>query len=388
MCDRVPGVPSGGGRDVVRARWSLLGLAAIVIGVAACTPGALPAPSRPSSIPTASATAGPTARPTPAAPVILTLAFGGDVHFVGRNAALLANPQTAIGSFAKQLSAADLAMVNLESAVTTRGTPEPKDFHFRAPPSAYTALAAAGIDVASLGNNHTLDYGRVGLADTLNHAARVGFPVVGAGFNVDEAYAPYVVTIRGVRVAIIGLSQIHTLAEEWMPTASRSGVAMSHDRVRSVEAVRRARALADVVIVFMHWGVERSNCPKEEMRTFAKAMAGAGATMVVGTHAHVPLAGGFIDNTYVHYGLGNFVWYLNSDSVLLTLKVTAVPGGGPDRAQVTTAVVTPGIVTSSGRPAPATGSQASAVRSRLAAAQRCARLAAGPTAGPTTPPPS
>jgi poly-gamma-glutamate synthesis protein (capsule biosynthesis protein) len=363
---------------VVRARWVWLALTAIVISVAGCTPSTVPTPSRPSSTATASATAEPTASPAPAAPVTLTLAFGGDVHFVGRNAALLANPQTAIGSFAKQLTAADLAMVNLESAVTTRGTPEPKDFHFRAPPSAYTALAAAGIDVVSLGNNHTLDYGRVGLADTLDHAARAGIPVVGAGRNVDEAYAPHVVTIRGVRVAIIGLSQIHTLAEEWMPTASRSGVAMSHDRVRSVEAVRRARALADVVIVFMHWGVERSNCPKEEMRTFAKAMALAGATMVVGTHAHVPLAGGFIGNTYIHYGLGNFVWYLNSDSVLLTLKVTAVAGAGPDRAAVTSAEVTPAVVTSSGRPAPATGSRASAVRARLAAAQRCARLAAEP----------
>jgi calcineurin-like phosphoesterase len=369
-------VPSGGVGDVVRARWVWLALTAIVMSVVGCTPST--APARPSSTATASAAGRPTASPTPVAPVTLTLAFGGDVHFVGRNAALLANPQTAIGSFAKQLTAADLAMVNLESAVTTRGTPEPKDFHFRAPPSAYTALTAAGIDVVSLGNNHTLDYGRVGLADTLDHAARAGIPAVGAGRNVDEAYAPHVVTIRGVRMAIIGLSQIHTLAEEWMPTTTRSGVAMSHDRVRSVEAVRRARALADVVIVFMHWGVERSNCPKEEMRTFAKAMASAGATMVVGTHAHVPLAGGFIGNTYIHYGLGNFVWYLNSDSVLLTLKVTAVPSGGPDHALVTDAVVTPGVVTSSGRPAPATGSRASAVAERLAAAQQCAKLAPKP----------
>jgi poly-gamma-glutamate capsule biosynthesis protein CapA/YwtB (metallophosphatase superfamily) len=325
-----------------------------------------------------SAVVAPTPSRSPAAPVTVTFAFGGDVHFVGRNAALLTNPQTAVGSFAKQLSAADLAMVNLESAVTTRGTPEPKDFHFRAPPSAYTALTAAGIDVVSLGNNHTLDYGRIGLADTLDYAARAGVPVVGAGRNVDEAYAPYIATVRGVRVAFIGLSQIHTLAEEWMPTATRSGVAMSHDRTRSVEAVRLARSMADVVVVFMHWGVERSNCPKEEMRTFAAAMASTGATMVVGTHAHVPLAGGFIDNTYIHYGLGNFVWYKDSDSVLLTLQVTAVPGAGPDHARVTSADVTPGRVTSTGRPTPATGSQASAVRSRLAAAQRCARLAAEP----------
>lgn len=305
--------------------------------------------------------------------------FGGDVHFAGRNAALLDDPQTAIGPFAEQLSAADFAMVNLESAVTTRGTPEPKDFHFRAPPSAYTALAAAGIDLASLANNHALDYGRVGLADTLDHARAAGFAIVGAGTSLDAAYAPHVTTVRGVRIAVIGLSQIHTLAEEWMPTATRSGVAMSHDVARSVAAVRAANAVADVVIVYMHWGVERSNCPKEEMRTLAAALAAAGPTMIVGTHAHVPLAGGYIDNTYVHYGLGNFVWYINSDTVLLTLTVTAVPGGGPQRARVTDAVVAPGRVTSSGRPEPVTGSQATAVEGRLASAQRCAQLAAEPS---------
>ena len=320
----------------------------------------------------------PSPAPTTAAPVALTLAFGGDVHFTGRNAALLNDPSTAVGEFAGQLAAADFAMVNLESAVTTRGTPEPKDFHFRAPPSAYQALAAAGIDLASLANNHALDYGRVGLADTLDAARAANFAVVGAGRTVEEAYAPYVTTVKGVRVAVIGLSQIHTLAEAWMPTATRSGVAMSHDRDRSVAAVRAARAVADVVIVFMHWGVERSNCPKEEMRTFAAAMADAGATMVVGTHAHVPLAGGFLGRTYIHYGLGNFVWYINSDTVLLTLTVRAVPGGGPDLALVTASEVTPGRVTSSGRPAPVTGSQADAVLSRLDAAQRCAQLAPAP----------
>jgi poly-gamma-glutamate capsule biosynthesis protein CapA/YwtB (metallophosphatase superfamily) len=318
---------------------------------------------------------------TAAAEQTVTFAFAGDVHFTGRTAALLRDPASAVGPFTKQLKAADLAMVNLETAITRRGTPEPKAFHFRAGPAAYEALRDAGIDVASVGNNHALDYGRVGLADTLDYAHRAGFPVVGAGRDTDEAYAPYLTTIRGVRVAIIALSQIHTLAAEWAPTAQRSGIAMAHDIPRSVAAVKAARAQADVVIVFMHWGVEGSNCPKSEMRTFAKAMADAGATMVVGTHAHVPLAGGFLGDTYVHYGLGNFVWYVPyGDSVLLNVTVRAVPGGGPDLAHVTNEVVTPGIVTGNGQPAPATGAKAAAVQARLDAAQRCTGLAPAPSA--------
>ena len=94
------------------------------------------------------------------------------MHFAGRTLSLLADPATAFGPIARTLSAADLAMVNLETAVTRRGTPAPKQFHFRAPPSAVAAVRAAGVDVVSLANNHVLDYGQVGLADTL-HAARV-----------------------------------------------------------------------------------------------------------------------------------------------------------------------------------------------------------------------
>lgn len=325
-----------------------------------------PPPTSVAPIPSASAT------PPPAAQQI-TLAFAGDVHFTGRTAKLLAQPEKAIGPFVAQLSVADIAVVNLETAITDRGVPEPKEFLFRAPASAYTALQAAGVDIASLGNNHALDYGRVGLADTLAAAKKAGMPVIGAGENADQDYAAHVVTVRGVRVAVLAMSQIHTLAAQWAPTQTRSGVALSHDRARAVQAVRDARARADVVVVFPHWGVERSNCPKQEMRDLADALAEAGATMIVGTHAHVPLAAGTIGNTYVHYGLGNFLWYAGSaDSVVLTVTVTAVPGSGS--AKVSKAEVVPGVISSTGQAKPVTGAAAKPVLDRLAAAQRCSGL--------------
>ncbi len=100
-------------------------------------------------------------------------------------------------------------MVNLETAVTTRGTPEPKQFHFRAPPASFAAVKAAGLDVVSLANNHTLDYGQVGLADTLAAAANSGVPIVGAGVNADAAYAPWITTVKGVRIAVPGVLPDH-----------------------------------------------------------------------------------------------------------------------------------------------------------------------------------
>jgi len=105
----------------------------------------------------------------PAAPAgSFTIAFAGDVNFADRTAdRLAANPATAFGVAAPGLAAADLTVVNLETAITTGGDPEPKSFTFRAPPAALTALSDAGVDVASMANNHGADYGATGLADTV-----------------------------------------------------------------------------------------------------------------------------------------------------------------------------------------------------------------------------
>ena len=98
-------------------------LTSVVLILAGCSPAGTGAAVEPTAPPTSAAPS--PAIPTPtAAPVALTLAFGGDVHFTGRNAALLNDPSTAVGEFAGRLAAADFAMVNLESAVTTRGMKE------------------------------------------------------------------------------------------------------------------------------------------------------------------------------------------------------------------------------------------------------------------------
>jgi poly-gamma-glutamate synthesis protein (capsule biosynthesis protein) len=342
--------------------------AACLLAVAACG-GASPAEAEwlaPPPSPTPAA-------PSPGPPPELTLAFAGDVHFTGRTRSLLDDPRTAVGPFAPVLREADFAMLNLESAVTDRGTPEPKTYHFRAPASAYEALAAAGIDVISLANNHTLDYGQVGLADTLDSAEAAGMPYVGAGRDAGEAHAPYLTTVAGVRLAVLGFSQVHELADSWVATGSRPGIAMAHDRERAAAAVSRASDRADLVIVYVHWGQEGNPCPTEEMRTFAAAMVEAGAGIVLGTHAHVLLAGGWLDDAYVHWGLGNFVWYGDSHSTDTGVLLLTVRG---DR--VTGAEFHPGVVSGTGQPVPVGGEARDRLEDRLAAAAGCA----GPVSSP------
>ena len=353
----------------------------VILGLpAACGTGPAPAQT-PSSPATASISGSPTpasalpASPSPASasPVELTLAFGGDVHFIGRTLPLLDEPQTAFGPIAGQLRAADFAMVNLESAVTTRGQPQPKKYLFRAPTAAYEALKGAGIDLVSLANNHALDYGQTGLLDTLASARAAGMPVVGAGRNTTEAYEPYVATVRGVKLAVVALSQVHELSAQWKPTATRPGIAMAFDKRLSVEAVRQARTMGDVVIVYMHWGTEGSPCPNAEQKSFAKLLADAGANIVVGTHAHIPQGDGFLGQTYVHYGLGNFLWYgpsKSTDSGLLTVRIQS--------GKVTNRTFTPAVINTTGQPIPATGRTLTALHQRLDHATTCSGLARDP----------
>jgi poly-gamma-glutamate synthesis protein (capsule biosynthesis protein) len=306
----------------------------------------------------------------PSAARELRLAFAGDVHFMDRTRALLRDPGTAFGPIADTLRDADLTVVNLETAVTERGTPQPKTFHFRAPATAYDALKAAGVDAVSIANNHTLDYGPVGLLDTLDSAGRAQFPVFGAGRDADAAYAPWLTTVRGVRVAVLGMSQIRELASQWQATASRPGIAMAFDQQRAVAAVAAARKLADLVIVYLHWGIEGSSCPSAEMKAFAPRMAEAGADIVVGTHAHTLLADGWLGNTYVHYGLGNFLWWSGVNSTDSGVLRLTVRGRDVIRNDFATATVS-----ATGQPVLVTGTAERKIRDKLAVAQRCTGLA-------------
>ena len=106
----------------------------------------------------------------------VVLAFGGDVHFEGTIEHELARRRPRSHPDRTGTPQADIAVVNLETAVTNSGAPTAKAFVFRAPPKAFAALRGAGVDVASMANNHGLDYGHAGLRDSLAAAKQYRFP--------------------------------------------------------------------------------------------------------------------------------------------------------------------------------------------------------------------
>lgn len=363
---------------------SVVVVAAVATGWAVYGRGGSPAAA---SGPAAGATAG-TPRP-PSAPAVpgapshspeppgtLTLAFAGDVHFTDRTANRL-GVDPALGPMSEVLSAADFAMVNLETAITTRGTPQPKKYHFRTGPEALGALQRSGIDAVTMANNHAVDYGPQGLADSLAAQRTSPIPVVGIGPDDTAAYRPYVTTINGVRLAVVAASQVQDYTNQaFRAGPGRPGIASALDRPRLLAAVRAAKRRADVVVVYLHWGTEGRSCPGPEQKSIAADLSQAGATAVVGTHAHVMLGSGMLGPTYVAYGFGNFLWYGSSpypdsdQTGVTTLTVT--------RGKVAKAVFTPALVDGDGVPQPRTGDAGRQITDRYAQLRGCTGLATAP----------
>ncbi len=365
----------------------LRALAALVIlgSVAACdgsaSTGPEASPARTESSPTDSPppptpTWTPTAEPGP-----ITIAFAGDVHFENQLRPRLDDPATALASIAPQLSAADLTVVNLETSIGTSGVREPKRFTFQAPPEALRALAHAGVDVVTMANNHAMDYGVGGLADTLAAATAAAsadppLSVVGLGADADDAFAAAVKDVGGTRVAVMGASSADDPTADptaqWAATDDTAGIAVAQQPARLVEAVQQARRAADVVVVYLHWGIQGQRCPSSSQAATARALADAGADIVVGAHAHAVQGAGLLGETYVAYGLGNFVWYhQGSDASSSTGVLTLTVDGG----RVVDEAWSPARIEADGLPRFATGAEAARLVDAFSSHRGCTDLA-------------
>ena len=372
----------------VRRRGAMLaaGLTA-VLAVTACTPQEAAPDPAPTSTPSPSASSSSTTPPPEPVRRPVRIAVAGDIHFEGVLADRLRDPATALTPAAAALRAADVAVVNLETSVGTGGQPEAgKRFTFSAQPAAFDALAAAGVDVASMANNHALDFGRARLPSTLRAASDAGpdLAVVGIGRTARQAFRPALVDVRGTVVATLAASvadQDPTAdpTGRWAATDERAGVATALDPTRLLATVRRTDRRADVVVAYLHWGVQGRRCPNADQRTLATRLVRAGADVVVGSHAHVAQGDGRLGQGYVAYGLGNFAWYSPGTAAtartgVLTLAVRP-PRERSGRAQVVRSSWWPARIGVDGLPSRVRGEDAAAFAAERRSLRSCAGLA-------------
>ena len=236
----------------------------------------------------------------------------GDV-MLGRG--VIAEPQP-LAAVAGWLHTADITMGNLECTIAEGGTPRPGPYRLRASPLAVAALRAAGFDVLGLANNHALDYGPEGLAETVSRLQEAGIESVGVGPSSAAAQQALFREVGGMRLAFLAFNAVPDPEDRpdeggWAPARWDEGAA--------VAAIATARAQADAVIVSVHWGYEYELRPDPAQRDKAQAMLEAGADLVVAHHPHVVQGTevgyrgtgnppGIAGEQFVAYSLGNFAF--------------------------------------------------------------------------------
>lgn len=208
----------------------------------------------------------------------------------------------------QELKNADILMINNEFPFSDRGTPMPdKQYTFRCSPSYATALTEMGVDVASLANNHTLDYGKDALLDTFLTLENAGIRYAGAGETVERAEEVQIIEVNGKKFGFLAVSRVIPTVD-WKIEFSTPGLFSCYDDTRLIELVREAKQVCDYVAVYPHWGVEHAAYPEDYQKNIARRCIEAGADVIVGAHTHCLQGAAYINGKPIFYSLGNFMF--------------------------------------------------------------------------------
>jgi hypothetical protein len=249
----------------------------------------------------------------------------GDV-MLGRGVAAEPDPLAAVAPW---LAAADLTLGNLECVAGEAGAARPGPYRLRAPLTAVATLRAAGFDLLGLANNHALDYGPEGLAETSARLQAAGIALVGAGPDAAAAGQPVIREVNGVRLAFLAFNAVPDPDDRpdeagW----TRAG----WDQAQAAAAIAAARKEAGAVIVSIHWGYEYDLRPDPAQRDAAQAMLDAGAALVIGHHPHVVQSTAAGPDSFAAYSLGNLVFDQQQDETRYGLALRAFFDAGGLRA--------------------------------------------------------
>lgn len=202
----------------------------------------------------------------------------------------------------------DLTIVNLECSPSNLGEPWDKPWTFRCDPDALPSMAAAGVDVANLANNHGTDFGFDAMLDGMANLTSVGIAPVGTGRTITEAYRPLIAEINGWTIAVIGSGGVNPETGSWLALDDRPGMTHGDDTASIAAAISSAKKTADIVLVTAHWGEQGTTTPRPFERRQAEAWIEAGADGILGHHQHVLQPLEFYRGRPIAWGLGNFVW--------------------------------------------------------------------------------
>ncbi|MCL1837085.1 MAG: CapA family protein [Treponema sp.] len=252
-------------------------------------------------------------------PALTWIASAGDM-MLGRNAGnILLNdgPGTLFGGVCDIFSASDLVLVNLEGALSSRGTKAGKTFTFRfePPQDMAAAIKNAGIHAVLLVNNHSFDYGEAAFLDTITFLENAGVGAIGAGRNLAEVLEGWAYKKGGFAARVWGIGSFSQERSGWdglEHTAEADKAGFIHAR-RGGGAIlgvrlRQADKENDLNIVLLHGGEEWSDRPDSRTRELCTDLVQSGADLIIGSHPHIVQGFEWIEGKPVFWSLGNFVF--------------------------------------------------------------------------------
>lgn len=207
-------------------------------------------------------------------------------------------------------SAHDYSIVNFETTVADE-TDIPIEKHgpnLKTGEYSVAALAWAGIDMATLANNHIFDYGQSAFEKTLSALEAHGIGTVGGGKDINEAKSTAIVRIKGKRIAIINCAE-----HEFCIATENHGGANSLDPITQFYKIKEARENADYVIVIVHGGHEQFPLPSKRMKGTYRYFIDCGADAVINHHQHCFSGYEIYKGKPIAYGLGNLVFDIDNE---------------------------------------------------------------------------
>ncbi|MDQ0859553.1 CapA family protein [Bacillus sp. V2I10] len=221
---------------------------------------------------------------------------------------------------------------------------------FNSPFEVVDAFQDAGVDIAGIANNHTLDRGEKAILNATDRYDEIGMPYVGSYRNSQDADTPRVINKNGVKLGFLA----YTYGTNGIPVPEgKPHLVNLIDKPKMIKDIEEMKKLSDAVIVSMHWGVEYIRLPNEEQQELAKFLADQGVDLVIGHHPHVLQPMEWVEGqngkkTFVIYSLGNFlsgqVGEYKEIGGIFSIKITKELSKGTKKMELTEPGFVPTIV--------------------------------------------
>lgn len=247
-----------------------------------------------SAVPLASEVPQPTATPT------LKLLFGGDMMF-DRNIRKIAAKEGvdfALRELKPLLSSYDFVIANLEGPITDAPSKSlgsvvgsTQNYLFTFDPTVTTMLQQMNIRIVNLGNNHILNFGESGLLQTKAYLEGAGVKYFGNATANEAEERTLIIEKHDTKIAFVNYNEFGT-----------DGFA------RALSDIRKVRSMADILIIYTHWGAEYQPIANTVIQTQAHHFIDAGVDAVIGSHPHVVQQYELYQGKHIYYSLGNFVF--------------------------------------------------------------------------------